>query len=384
MFEQTSSIPSPEISLAIALPGNLEQDPATQVKYGFFVNALAEQTKLTAVIDAQTSGLSRLSNALRSFSPNRSRWKERFYKNPSEFVARSKNVARQIASLPASISCSLQVGVLFDAGWSPNVYPNLIYTDYTACLSARKPDAGRSAFTPREKTKWLALEKQAYHRAAHVFTRSKLVQTSLIDDYGVAPKKISVVGGGVNFDPLPEIKSRNPVAQPTILFIGKEFHRKGGDILLEAFSLVRQRVSDAQLNMVVKAPTAEGFALDGVEIIEPTWDRDKIADLFQRADLFVLPSRLETWGDVLLEAMAFGLPCIGVDSDAIAEIIVAGQTGLVVPPENANALADAIARVLQDPALRQSMGQAARRRVETELSWSAVVSRIIPYLPALS
>ncbi|RME88071.1 MAG: glycosyltransferase [Anaerolineae bacterium] len=91
----------------------------------------------------------------------------------------------------------------------------------------------------------------------------------------------------------------------------------------------------------------------------------------------------ETWGDVLLEAMAFGLPCVGVFGQAMEEIIRHEETGLLVPPEDSDALAKALARLLSQPALRQRMGEAARQRVAREFTWARVVERIAADLPGV-
>ena len=99
---------------------------------------------------------------------------------------------------------------------------------------------------------------------------------------------------------------RTQKEKPTALFIGQDFHRKGGDLLLSAFAQVRQHVPQARLLCLTKGPIPAELPLDGVEVFEAEWDRDLVKQLYHQADLFVLPSRLETWGDVLLEAMAYG------------------------------------------------------------------------------
>jgi glycosyltransferase involved in cell wall biosynthesis len=101
-----------------------------------------------------------------------------------------------------------------------------------------------------------------------------------------------------------------------------------------------------------------------------------IEALYREADVFVLPSRLETWGDVLLEAMAFGLPCLGVAGEAMDEIIVDGVTGAIVPPNDVEALAEQLTRLLCDRDRARSWGLAGRQRVEAEFTWARVVARL--------
>jgi glycosyltransferase involved in cell wall biosynthesis len=116
--------------------------------------------------------------------------------------------------------------------------------------------------------------------------------------------------------------------------------------------------------------------LEGVELLPLTWDRAAIAALYQQANVFILPSRQETWGDVLLEAMAFGVPCIGVTGQAMEEIVRPDQTGLLVQPENVDALSRALTQLLVQPDLRRKMGEAAHKLVLDEYTWARVAERL--------
>ncbi|MFO7680221.1 MAG: hypothetical protein R6X34_09235, partial [Chloroflexota bacterium] len=225
--------------IAGALVGDVHRDPAAQIKYGFFFAALAEHFPLVEVYDASLRGVHRYLNALQAFHPDQQRWRERFYKNANAFHQRSRLASAHFQTMHEEIDLIVQVGVLFDARWPTTRLPSLIYTDYTAHLAAQRPSAGRSPFSAAQRQEWLALERTAFARASHICTRSELVRTSIIQDYGMAPEKVTAVGGGVNFAKLPQPVRRRETDTPTVLFIGKEFYRKGGDVLLEAFALAR-------------------------------------------------------------------------------------------------------------------------------------------------
>jgi glycosyltransferase involved in cell wall biosynthesis len=94
----------------------------------------------------------------------------------------------------------------------------------------------------------------------------------------------------------------------------------------------------------------------------------------------VLPARLETWGDVLIEAMSHGLPCVGVRGEPMEEIIDHGATGLLVEPEDVEALSESILRLLTDLELRRNLGGRARHTVERQFTWDHVTHRLIPAL----
>ncbi|MBK8987184.1 MAG: glycosyltransferase family 4 protein [Chloroflexi bacterium] len=315
-------------------------------------------------------------NAAQTFHPDRQHWRERFYKNAPAFRLRSWLASRHFQQLRGQVDLIVQLGVLFDVRWRANTPPSVIYVDYTAYLTAQRPLSGRSPFSERQRRDWLTLERSTFRKASHICTRSSLVRESIIHDYGIAPEKVTAVGGGVNFAQMPSPITYQPTDTPTILFIGKEFYRKGGDILLQAFMQVRQVAPGARLKMLTTHPLPNDFSDSGVEIISPTWDRQAIAALYASADLFVLPSRLETWGDVLLEAMSFGLPCIGVTGEAMAEIIEHEFSGLLVEREDVDSLTVAIIRLLTDFDLRRRLGQQARVQVEQTYNWADVVKRL--------
>ncbi|GAP14499.1 glycosyltransferase [Longilinea arvoryzae] len=365
--------------LFVTLIGDVDQEPFARVKYGCLLESLRRAFPIE-IRDATLRGLPRLFNALQVFSPDRRLWKERFYQNVPAFELRSASVARALRGQAGRVDLIFQIGVLYDASRGNTGIPAVIYTDYTSVLSGRRPELGRSPLTPEERKRWIRLEQAAFQRAAHICTRSEFVRASVIADYGIPPERVTAVGGGVNMTSLPALSSRAGTASPTVLFIGKDFYRKGGDILLRAFANVQMQLPGARLVMLTNGPLPAGLDLRGVEVIPPTWDRTFIHSLYQSADCFVLPSRLETWGDVLLEAMAFGLPCIGVSGEGMGEIITDPQNGLLVPPEDATALAGALVRLLSDANLRARMGGAARQRIESQFTWDHVVARIYPIL----
>jgi len=364
--------------ILLTLMGDLTLEMTARVKYGYFAQALSAYAQVTP-FDASLRGLARWFNAALVFHPNRHIWRERFWKNIYTFEARSRRVAQKVAQEKPDMV--LQLGAVFDSALYQSAVPTLIYTDYTARLSACRAEAGRSPFSPAHREKWLQMETRAYQHARHIFVRSQLVRDSLVAGYAVSPEKVSIVGGGVNFSALPDLSARpRSSEEPIALFIGKEFIRKGGDVLLLAFAEVRRQIPGARLALVTGDHIPAELPVDGVDVLSPTWERGPILNLYCSSDVFVLPSRLETWGDVLLEAMACGLPCVGVQNDAMGEIITGAETGLVVPPENPQVLAAALIRLFRDPALRARMGQAGRRRVETFFTWERVAAAMHPVI----
>ena len=97
-------------------------------------------------------------------------------------------------------------------------------------------------------------------------------------------------------------------------------------------------------------------------------DDEEIPAFYNLADLFVLPSFYEGFGIPVLEAMAFSKPCVVTDVGGNPEIVTHGETGLVTPSENTEAFTQAIAQLIEDNALAQRMGKAARERYENNFT----------------
>jgi glycosyltransferase involved in cell wall biosynthesis len=100
--------------------------------------------------------------------------------------------------------------------------------------------------------------------------------------------------------------------------------------------------------------------------------------------VFCLPTRFEPFGIAFLEAMHWGLPCVGTDTGAVAEMIVDGDTGYAVPPDDVDALERSLCRLLRDRQLARRMGNAGRARVLSHFTWPAVVDRMSRVLAAVA
>jgi glycosyltransferase involved in cell wall biosynthesis len=110
---------------------------------------------------------------------------------------------------------------------------------------------------------------------------------------------------------------------------------------------------------------------------------EKLHELHRDADLFVFASSCENMPNVLLEAMAAGLPVVTTAVGTISEVVIDGEHGLVVPPRAREALAAALIRLLEDDALRARMGTAGRERVTRDFDRRVIMARLIGELEAV-
>lgn len=235
--------------------------------------------------------------------------------------------------------------------------PSVVSTDATGHQVARLlPYRRPTEWTERQRGLRERFERPVWDAATLVLTKSDWAAASLRDDYGVTPDRLRVVPLGPQV-PI-DVPARTPHDRPTITFVGRSLERKGGLVLLDLF---RARWADRyELHLVTKdvvAPTPGVVVHSDIEPGDP-----RLQALFGRTDVLAFPTETDTFGYAALEAMAAALPVVARRTSALPEIVVDGETGLLVgaSPDD---LATAIETVLEDPVRARAMGEAGRRRV---------------------
>jgi glycosyltransferase involved in cell wall biosynthesis len=232
-----------------------------------------------------------------------------------------------------------------------------------------------------EHLKFVA-NRRAFHAAAALITWCAWARHSLIEDYGVDAARIMVIAPGVDLAQWPAAPHSRASAgtQPfRLLFVGADFARKGGEVLLRAFQMLPDYL---ELHLVTKAPVAPAPRVHVYPNLAP--NSTVLRGLYAQADVFVLPTLADCFPLVVQEALAAGLPVVATAVGAIGEAVLDGVTGLLVPPGDARALAGAVYTLAQDPALRASMGAAGRRMAEERFDSAANARRIVEVLTHVS
>jgi glycosyltransferase involved in cell wall biosynthesis len=215
---------------------------------------------------------------------------------------------------------------------------------------------------------------QVLQKAAALVPWSTWTRDSLIRDYGVAPEKIEVVPPGVDLNRWQPI-NRAPNNELHILFVGGDLERKGGTILLEAFRRLPTGVAKLILVTRTKIPTEAG-----VEVYNDLQPNDPmLIELYQRSDVFVIPTRAEAFGIAAVEASAAGLPVIATAVGGLTDIVIDKQTGFLIPVDDVVALTVCLQQLL-DQHLRQQMGRMARVRAEQYFNADVNAKRVIHHL----
>lgn len=342
--------------------------------------------------DVDLHGTDRMLGAALTFSVHRRRWGTRFHLGAAAFRLRSRNAARHIDAHRGTVDLILQIGATFEP-LGRGTIPSFLYCDSNIRMAEHGAKSGYSdavSLTPRELEQVARRESEVYRRATGVFTLSERLRRSFVEDFGLPPDRVLAVHAGPNFDVtrIPRETPRDdPDHPPTILFVGRQFHRKGGDLLVQAFRRVRERLPQARL--VIAGPPSVPTHAPGTSFLgdlnknEPSgWAALQAA--YRSADVFCLPTRFEPFGIAFIEAMCFSLPCVGTDAWAVPEMVVDGETGFTTPLDDVDVLTDRLLRLLSDPALARTMGQAGRARVERYFTWQRVVERMTQAMtPAL-
>jgi alpha-maltose-1-phosphate synthase len=289
------------------------------------------------------------------------------------FDQHSRQAGELLDALAEPPDVVLQNGALFAPG-RPAKLPYVLLLDNTCLLAERQPPVPEADIGAHIQfgTAWLERERDTYERAMAIATFSELVRRSLLDDYGVDPARVHVVGAGANIVPGAEEPVREDDGR-TLVFVGKDgWRRKGGPVLLRAFAILRRARAD--LRLLIAGPTEPIEAGPGITNLGLV-PFEAVDRLLSQATLFVLPTLREPFGIAFLDAMLWKVPCVGTQVGAVPEIL--GDAGVCVPPADAEALAAAIGALLDDPLRRAVMGEAGRRRVlERGYLWPEVGKRL--------
>jgi alpha-maltose-1-phosphate synthase len=251
-------------------------------------------------------------------------------------------------------------------------------------------------------TTWI--ERTAYENADGVVAVSQAMKHDVQTLYGVAPERVRVIHNGIDPDeyqprPAPATLRRFGVDPdvPIVLFVGRITRQKG---ILHLVRAIKYLQPGMQVVLCAGAPDTEAIAAEmtalvaeakrdaetGMVWIPEMLPKEDVITLYTHAAVFVCPSVYEPFGIINLEAMACETPVVASAVGGIPEIVVPGETGLLVPfeadggdspePRDPDAFSRALARAVNElmaaPERRQAMGQAARRRVLEHFSWGHI------------
>jgi len=216
----------------------------------------------------------------------------------------------------------------------------------------------------RQHERWL------WNRADHLICNSRDLKDVLLRSCPMPDAMVSVVPNGVDLELFRPPNFRSPDGE-VILSIARFVPDKDQKTLVEAFAAIADRHPGAELRLVGDGPRLEPVRRHALALLPESRvaflpGRLDLLPLFHQSSLFVLSSLREGLPNVILEAMATGLPVVATRVGGIPEVVEEGRTGLLVPAGDVRAMASALDRLLSDENLRDSYGKAGRMKVETK------------------
>jgi glycosyltransferase involved in cell wall biosynthesis len=233
--------------------------------------------------------------------------------------------------------------------------------------------------SPRVASEAIRAQGEVFEAAAKIFTLSQWAADSIVNDYGLPPDRVIVVGAGANLEPTPRRPTGEHDPHPYILFVGYAWEQKGGPLLVEAFRLLRDEFPAARLKVVGCSPVVSDDRVDVVGRLrsDDELDRRRLADLYAGASCLAILSAADAFPNVVLEAGLLGVPVVALDSGSRREAVIDGETGLLVPDAQPHAVAAVLRTLLSDPSLVEQMGAAGRAFVESKFTWPTVATRVL-------
>jgi glycosyltransferase involved in cell wall biosynthesis len=316
-------------------------------------------------------GLSRLTNRLR---PRRA-------SHASALLERSRTAAtrieQELAGARVDVICAPAASqlVAFLETKLPVVY--MSDTTWAQVRSYYPEHENLPRATADEKD---ALERRAILRADLLVYPSTWAAGSAERDYGADPKRIHIVPYGANIDVAPPATSlphRDASRECRLLFIGNQWHRKGGDLALETLSALTKLGTNATLaivsgNIPKDAKLPQGAVPIGHIDKNVPRDRARLEELLFGSHFLLLPTRADCSPIVCCEAAAYGLPVVATATGGIPNLIEDGVSGYIVPEgSRGDDYARVIRGALDHPTRVAELARNARRRYEERLNWAA-------------
>lgn len=223
-------------------------------------------------------------------------------------------------------------------------------------------------------------QMRIYDKCTGVFAASKWLADSLVKDTGISPEKVHVVDLGINLKPdlMYHSFGEKSKQDKTIFFVGRDFFRKGGHLVVEAFKLIRNKYSK-NVKLIIAGPKSwplVGRIPEGVQFIgDASWEI--IQKYFQASDVFCMPTYFEGgYAIVFAEALCFGIPCIGRNIQGMLEIIKPSVNGYLLNSDSIDELAELIIKTIEDDNMKSGVERMSKS-YQDYYSWDRVASDMV-------
>lgn len=258
--------------------------------------------------------------------------------------------------------------------WSIHRYPLPWIHENDSSLSQYLSDYVKFEGSLMRRIAGIAGDMLNAEKCRAVITWSKWAKDGYIED-GVDAGKIQVI------PPVFET-SQNKVSHDgtNILFLGRDYHRKGGDIALRLFEDLKKSHEKVRMTFVGRIPDKETLAKvvgdKDISYYEYVSKQDLHEKIFPATDIFLLPTKAEAYGMSIVEAMSYGIPVVSTDISAIPEVVEDGVSGFLSPPGSVDCFSKRCAELLDDKEKREKMGRNAMEKVRRDFSRETVGEKL--------
>jgi len=234
----------------------------------------------------------------------------------------------------------------------------------------------------------LWMEKTGIENSDRVLAVSKEMRDDILKHFTIPEEKVTVLHNGIDLNKYKNRGKGDALAKygvdfPYILFVGRLSRQKGITVLIDAMERLKQNMKLVILASSPDTPEIENEVAESVKgkdnivWINKMLPENELIQFYSNASLFACPSIYEPFGIINLEAMACNVPVVASAVGGIKEVVVDGETGLLVSPDKPQELADAMDELLGDKDMCRRLGENGRRRVETMFSWESIAKKLI-------
>lgn len=227
-------------------------------------------------------------------------------------------------------------------------------------------------FQKKRMDKLINKQNEFYFQSnVHCLTMSKWLYNYYIENMNIPANRVHYVGGGINID-ITKIDTSKKSGNK-FLFVGKDFERKNGPLVIEAFKKIHK--NNPKYEIYIAGPSNLKVNYDGIYNLG-LLKFEELIKYFNLCDVFVMPSLFEGFGLVFCEALAYGLPCIGNNCFEMPYFIKDGENGYILKNQDSNELANLMIQAIENLEMRKFVMNNSQEYIK-EYSWDSVIDRIV-------
>lgn len=319
----------------------------------------------------------------KNFNIDKWTWYQKLNLDPTYYNALTQAISKKISTSDLDNIVGLQIGGHQNFARATNYnIPVCSYHDGNIAGLMKSPFFNKALMPNALKA--FAYEKNVYRDMSKIFVMSEYWRKNFIEEFDVPEHKVVNVRFGVNMD-IPEDIEKD-FSLKNIVFIGSCFERKGGDKLVQAFHALLCKHPDARLHIIgpshvpdvlKKDALTQNVVFHGFLSKNIPDQKEKFISILKKGNLFALPSLYEPFGNSVLEAMLYKMPAIATNNWSFPDIIIPGQTGLLLSGESVEELTEAMQYYLDDLDCAKKCGEKGRQLVLERYTWDKTVSNIL-------